>query len=55
LLEAHRLGFKRAIIPAAGEVRDGELIGMQLARAETVGEAIRVTAGERSAGAPAPV
>jgi DNA repair protein RadA/Sms len=42
LLEAHRLGFKRAVIPAAGDLRDGGPRGMQLSRAETIADAIRL-------------
>jgi predicted ATP-dependent serine protease len=40
LLEAYRLGFKRAIIPAAAELRDPELKAMELLRAETIADAI---------------
>jgi DNA repair protein RadA/Sms len=40
LLEAHRLGFKRAVIPAAAELRDPELSAMTLCRAETISDAI---------------
>jgi DNA repair protein RadA/Sms len=55
LLEAHRLGFKRAIIPSSAELRLKELNGMELRRAETIQEAIRLCFGEnrgRSAGSP---
>ena len=51
LIEAHRLGFKRALIPAAGEVRDPELKGMEVRRAETLSEALTICFAER----PAPV
>jgi predicted ATP-dependent serine protease len=40
LLEAHRLGFKRAVIPAAAELRDQQLSTMTLCRAETISDAI---------------
>src|SRR5438552_3571825 len=40
LLEAHRLGFKRAVIPAAAELRDPELSAMTLCRAETISDAL---------------
>jgi DNA repair protein RadA/Sms len=40
LLEAHRLGFKRAVIPAGGEFRDPGLAAMEIRRAETVADAI---------------
>ena len=40
LLEAHRLGFKRAIIPAAAELRDPELSAMTIHRVETISDAI---------------
>jgi DNA repair protein RadA/Sms len=40
LLEAHRLGFKRAVIPAATELRDPELSAMTLYRAETISDAL---------------
>ena len=40
LIEAHRLGFKRAMIPAAAELRDSELPGMTVTRAETISDAI---------------
>ncbi len=49
LLEAHRLGFKRAIIPAAAEIRAKELKGMELWRAETIVDAIRLCFGEGKA------
>jgi DNA repair protein RadA/Sms len=55
LLEAHRLGFKRAIIPMSAEIRLKDLNGMELKRAETIQEAIRLCFGEsrgRSAGSP---
>ncbi len=51
LLEAHRLGFARAVIPATGDLRDPELKGMDVIRAETIGQAIKLALGER----PAPV
>jgi len=40
LLEAHRLGFKRAVIPAGAELRDPELSAMTLQPAETISSAI---------------
>jgi len=40
LLEAYRLGFKRAVIPAAAELRDPELSAMTLCRAETISDAL---------------
>jgi DNA repair protein RadA/Sms len=40
LLEAYRLGFKRAVIPAAAELRDPELSAMTLCRAETISDAV---------------
>jgi DNA repair protein RadA/Sms len=55
LLEAHRLGFKRAIIPSSAEIRSKELKGMELRRADTIQEAIRLCFGEnkgRSADLP---
>jgi DNA repair protein RadA/Sms len=55
LLEAHRLGFKRAVIPTSAEIRSTELKAMELRRAETIQEAIRLCFGEnrgRSAGSP---
>jgi DNA repair protein RadA/Sms len=55
LLEAHRLGFKRAIIPTSAEIRSTDLKAMELRRAETIQEAIRLCFGEnkgRSAGSP---
>src|SRR2546421_941890 len=36
LIEAHRLGFKRAVIPAAAELRDPTLSAMTVLRAETI-------------------
>jgi len=45
LLEAHRLGFKRAIIPAATELRDPELSAMTVQRAETISDAIDICFG----------
>ena len=42
LLEAHRLGFKRAVIPAAAELPDQELSGMTLHRVETISAAIEM-------------
>ncbi|TMF86978.1 MAG: DNA repair protein RadA [Chloroflexi bacterium] len=45
LLEAHRLGFKRAIIPAATELRDPELSAMTIQRAETISNAIELCFG----------
>jgi DNA repair protein RadA/Sms len=49
LLEAHRLGFKRAVIPAAAELRDPELKAMELWRAETISEAVTLCLSERPA------
>ncbi|HEV2013053.1 MAG TPA: DNA repair protein RadA [Candidatus Dormibacteraeota bacterium] len=49
LLEAYRLGFKRAVIPAAAELRDPELKAMELWRAETISEAIALCFSERPA------
>ena len=46
LTEAQRLGFKRAVIPAASEVRSSELADMELRRAETISEAISLCFGE---------
>ena len=40
VLEAHRLGFKRAIIPASAELRDPELKAMTIHRVETISAAI---------------
>jgi len=40
LIEAHRLGFKRAVIPAAVELRDPDLAAMTLYRAKTISEAL---------------
>jgi DNA repair protein RadA/Sms len=54
LLEAHRLGFKRAVIPAAGDRRDGGPKGMQVSRAETIADAIRLALAERPAGVLTP-
>jgi DNA repair protein RadA/Sms len=45
LLEAHRLGFKRAVIPAAAELREPELSAMSILRAETISNAIDVCFG----------
>ena len=45
LLEAHRLGFKRAVIPAGAEIRDPEIKAMDLRSAETVADAIRLCFG----------
>ena len=42
LLEAHRLGFKRAVIPAGAELPDQELSGMTLHRVETISAAIEM-------------
>ena len=55
LLEAHRLGFRRAVIPTSAELRLKELNGMELKRAATIQDAIRLCFGEsrgRSAGSP---
>jgi len=56
LLEAHRLGFNRAIIPASAEIRAKELKGMELRRAGTIADAIRLCFGESRVGSmdPAP-
>jgi DNA repair protein RadA/Sms len=40
LLEAHRLGFKRAVIPAGVELRASELSGMTVRPADTIADAI---------------
>ena len=40
LIEAHRLGFRRAVIPAGAELRDSGLSGMTVRRAETIADAI---------------
>jgi DNA repair protein RadA/Sms len=40
LLEAQRLGFKRAVIPASSELRSPDLKAMDLRRVETISEAI---------------
>jgi DNA repair protein RadA/Sms len=40
LIEAHRLGFKRAVIPAAAELRDADLSGMVIRRVDTISDAI---------------
>jgi DNA repair protein RadA/Sms len=45
LLEAYRLGFKRAVIPAAAEIRDPELSAMTLCRAETISDALETCFG----------
>jgi len=45
LVEAHRLGFKRAIIPAGAELRDPELSAMTIQRAETISHAIDLCFG----------
>ena len=50
LIEAHRLGFKRAVVPAAAELRAGELSGMTIARAETISEAIDAAFGSSRSG-----
>ncbi len=42
LVEAHRLGFRRAVIPRGSEVSAGTLPGMALNRVETVSEALNV-------------
>ena len=55
LLEAHRLGFRRAVIPTSAELRLKELNGMEFKRAATIQDAIRLCFGEsrgRSAGSP---
>jgi DNA repair protein RadA/Sms len=52
LLEAHRLGFKSAIIPAGGEIRQDELAGMDLRRAETIADALSLALAERPAAVP---
>jgi DNA repair protein RadA/Sms len=49
LLEAHRLGFKRAVIPAATELRDPELSAMTLCRAETISDALESCFASRQA------
>ena len=45
ILEAHRLGFKRAVIPAAVELRDPELKAMTIHRVETISAAIDICFG----------
>ena len=40
VLEAHRLGFKRAVIPASAELRDPALKAMTIHRVETIAAAI---------------
>lgn len=40
LIEAYRLGFRRAVIPAGAELADSELSGMTVRRAETIADAI---------------
>ncbi|MEA2636192.1 MAG: hypothetical protein QOH92_2959, partial [Chloroflexota bacterium] len=45
ILEAHRLGFKRAIIPAAVELRDPDLKAMTIHRVETISAAIDICFG----------
>jgi len=40
LLEAQRLGFRRAVIPASAELRSPDLRAMDLRRVETISEAI---------------
>ena len=54
LVEAHRLGFKRALIPSGGELRDEALAGMELRRADTISEAISLCFAERAPAAVAP-
>jgi DNA repair protein RadA/Sms len=45
LMEAHRLGFKRAVVPAAAELRATELSGMTIGRADTISDAIDAAFG----------
>jgi predicted ATP-dependent serine protease len=40
LLEAHRLGFKRAVISAGVELRASELSGMTVRPVDTIADAI---------------
>ena len=54
LLEAHRLGFRRALVPAVGEIRTGELKEMQIERADTIAEAIKAAFAEPPAAVLAP-
>jgi len=54
LLEAHRLGFKRAIIPGASEIREPALKGMEVQRVDMIGDAIKVAFAERAAPVLAP-
>lgn len=54
LIEAHRLGFKRALIPAAGELRDSELKGMEIRRAETLADALTICFPARASAVLAP-
>ena len=46
LVEAHRLGFKRAVIPKSSELREPTLAGMDLRRADTISEAISLCFAE---------
>jgi len=47
LLEAHRLGFSRAFVPAGSEIRGQALQGMTLHRVATVADAIRTLESSR--------
>jgi DNA repair protein RadA/Sms len=55
LLEAHRLGFQRALVPAGDQLRDAELKTMVLLRAETISDAIRLSLKERFPAVPSAV
>ena len=55
LVEAHRLGFKRALIPRNSEVRDTTLAGMTLLRADTISEAINLCFAREAVAVSAPV
>ena len=54
LLEAHRLGFRRALVPAAGEIRTSELKDMAIQRIETIADAIKAAFAQRPAAVLAP-
>lgn len=54
LVEAHRLGFKRALIPQSSEIRDKQLTGMALERAETISEAVSRCFAQHASAVSAP-
>jgi hypothetical protein len=54
LIEAHRLGFIRAVVPGASELRHPELKGMQLCRADAIADALAVCFAERPSEVMAP-